>query len=379
MSPEAVTVPVRSRLGLAELPAGALPVLERAGERARAVDREGGDPWETLRELGELGLLAAPLPLQVELIHALARRCTATAFSLWGHHSALEYHWVTGSTPPDGAEAGRLALASGMAPAYKEEAGLGEIPLVATDRPDGSLAVDGVLPWCSNLREGAWIVMPVRWEDGRRAIVRIARDAPGVGVTPLVGLMALDGTSSGVLRLEQVAVPAGDVLTQDVPDFRDRARAAFLLLQSGMCLGLAGAALDAAEAAADPVAQRVLADELAAGRADWESLRDDLVRTVRAAAWDARDARDAGDVGEADAAAAAVSPRELVSVRLEVALLTGRATQLEQKTVGGRGYAQASDTSRRAREAAFLPVQSPTETHLRHLLVPADDSARSRP
>lgn len=376
MSPEAVTAPDRSRLGLAELPAGALPVLERAGERARAVDREGGDPWATLRELGELGLLAAPLPLQVELIHALARRCTATAFSLWGHRSALEYHWVTGSTPPGGAEAGRLALASGMAPAYKEEAGLGEIALVATDRPDGSLAVDGVLPWCSNLREGAWIVMPVRWEDGRRAIVRIARDAPGVGVTPLVGLMALDGTSSGVLRLEQVAVPAGDVLTQDVPGFRDRARAAFLLLQSGMCLGLAGAALDAAESAADPVAQRVLADELEAGRADWESLRDDLVRTVRTAAWDAGDA---GDVGEADAAAAAVSPRELVSVRLEVALLTGRATQLEQKTVGGRGYAQASDTSRRAREAAFLPVQSPTETHLRHLLVPADDSARSRP
>ncbi|PCC39383.1 hypothetical protein CIK66_08965 [Brachybacterium alimentarium] len=379
MSPEAVTAPVRSRLGLAELPAGALPVLERAGERARAVDREGGDPWETLRELGQLGLLAAPLPLQVELIHALARRCTATAFSLWGHRSALEYHWVTGSTPPDGAEAGRLALASGMAPAYKEEAGLGEIPLVATDRPDGSLAVDGVLPWCSNLREGAWIVMPVRWEDGRRAIVRIARDAPGVGVTPLVGLMALDGTSSGVLCLEQVAVPAGGVLTQDVSGFRDRARAAFLLLQSGMCLGLAGAALDAAEAAADPVAQRVLADELEAGRADWESLRADLVRTVRAAAWDAGDAGDAGDVGEADAAAAAVSPRELVSVRLEVALLTGRATQLEQKTVGGRGYAQASDTSRRAREAAFLPVQSPTETHLRHLLVSADDSARSRP
>ncbi|MGP5051063.1 acyl-CoA/acyl-ACP dehydrogenase [Brachybacterium alimentarium] len=374
-----MTAPVRSRLGLAELPAGALPVLERAGERARAVDREGGDPWETLRELGELGLLAAPLPLQVELIHALARRCTATAFSLWGHRSALEYHWVTGSTPPDGAEAGRLALASGMAPAYKEEAGLGEIPLVATDRPDGSLAVDGVLPWCSNLREGAWIVMPVRWEDGRRAIVRIARDAPGVGVTPLVGLMALDGTSSGVLCLEQVAVPAGGVLTQDVSGFRDRARAAFLLLQSGMCLGLAGAALDAAEAAADPVAQRVLADELEAGRADWESLRADLVRTVRAAAWDAGDAGDAGDVGEADAAAAAVSPRELVSVRLEVALLTGRATQLEQKTVGGRGYAQASDTSRRAREAAFLPVQSPTETHLRHLLVSADDSARSRP
>jgi hypothetical protein len=36
--------------------------------------------------------------------------------------------------------------------------------------------------------------------------------------------------------------------------------------------------------------------------------------------------------------------------------------------VGGRGYAMSSPTARRAREAAFLPVQSPTEGHLRWVL-----------
>ena len=357
MTTEAVAVAERTHLGLAELPAEALPVLEAAQERARAVDREGGDPWDTLAELGGLGLLSVPLPLQVELIHALARRCTATAFSLWGHRSALEYHRVTGAMAPAGAEAGTTALASGMAPAYKEEAGLGEIPLVATDSADGALVVSGVLPWCSNLRPGAWIVLPVRFEDGRRAIVRIARDAAGVAVKDLVGLAALDATASGVLRLEQVAVPGRDVLSHDVPAFRDAARAAFLLLQSGMCLGLAGAALDAAETAADPVGRRVLAEEFDAGYEDWEALRRDLVRAVE-------------DSAE-------VTPRELVRVRLETALLVGRATRLEQKTVGGRGYALASDTSRRAREAAFLPVQSPTEIHLRHLLAGAGENSRS--
>ena len=85
--------------------------------------------------------------------------------------------------------------------------------------------------------------------------------------------------------------------------------------------------------------------------------------------------------GLGTAPSAPVRPAELVRVRLEAALLTGRATRLEQKIVGGRGYALASDTSRRAREAAFLPVQSPTETHLRHLLaragvpVPSDGRA----
>jgi hypothetical protein len=61
-------------------------------------------------------------------------------------------------------------------------------------------------------------------------------------------------------------------------------------------------------------------------------------------------------------------PRELFSLRLDAGLLTGRATRIEAKVVGGRGYAMSSPTARRAREAAFLPVQSPTEGHLRWVL-----------
>ena len=35
------------------------------------------------------------------------------------------------------------------------------------------------------------------------------------------------------------------------------------------------------------------------------------------------------------------------------------------EVVGGRGYAMSSPTARRAREAAFLPVQSPSQSQLR--------------
>ena len=353
--PAAGTVPAaRAGLGLAEPPATAESVLARVAERAGAVDRAEADLWEGLAALGELDLLAAPLPLAAELTHALARRCTASAFALWGHRSAIAYHEATGTPLPDGAADGSVALASGMAPAFKEEAGLGEIPLLATDAPDGAITVSGVLPWCSNLRPGGWVVTPVRWEDGRRAVVRHRRDADGVRVKALTGLTALDATASGVLLLDGVQIPEQDVLTRDLPAFRDDVRAAFLQIQTAMCLGLAGAALDAAEAGADDAAREVLAEELAAAAAEWRELREALSRGVRAAS--------------AEHQADAVHPVELVRVRLAGALLTGRATRLEQKIVGGRGYALASDTSRRAREAAFLPVQSPTETHLRHLL-----------
>lgn len=343
----------RAGLGLAALPAPAGPVLTAVGERAGAVDRGEADLWDGLRDLGALDLLTAPLPVAVELTHALARRCTSTAFSLWGHRSSIAYHEVLGLRLPLGAAEGTVPLASGMAPAYKEEAGLGEVQLVATDLPGGGITVSGVLPWCSNLGPGALIVTPVRWEDGRRALIRFPRDAGGVRVTPLTGLTALDGTSSGVLHLDEAQIPEQDVLTRDLPGFRDRARASFLLIQTAMCLGLAGAALDAAEAAVDDPSRRVLAEEFSQAAADWEELRTELVRCVEGAG--------------------SARPIELVAVRLESALLAGRATRLEQKVVGGRGYALASDTSRRAREAAFLPVQSPTETHLRYLL---DRSAR---
>ncbi|MCT1908220.1 acyl-CoA dehydrogenase [Brachybacterium paraconglomeratum] len=384
--PAAGTDPAgRDGLGLAVLPAATEPVLARVAERAGEVDRAEADLWDELAALGRLDLLAAPLPLAAELTHALARRCTASAFALWGHRSAIAYHEATGTPLPDGAASGVVALASGMAPAFKEEAGLGEIPLLATDSPDGAIAVSGVLPWCSNLRPGGWVVTPVRWEDGRRAVVRHRRDADGVRVKELTGLTALDATASGVLLLDEVRIPAQDVLTRDMPAFRDDVRATFLQIQTAMCLGLAGAALDAAEAGADDVSREVLAEELSAAAEDWRHLREALAAGVRAAS-----AVHAGGAGgpcddassgtspsgaSASAAGAApsasVQPAELVRVRLEAALLTGRATRLEQKIVGGRGYALASDTSRRAREAAFLPVQSPTETHLRHLLARA--------
>ena len=393
-APAAGTDPAtRDGLGLAVLPAATEPVLARVAERAGEVDRAEADLWDELAALGELDLLTAPLPLAAELTHALARRCTASAFALWGHRSAIAYHEATGTPLPDGAASGVVALASGMAPAFKEEAGLGEIPLLATDSPDGAIAVSGVLPWCSNLRPGGWVVTPVRWEDGRRAVVRHRRDADGVRVKELTGLTALDATASGVLLLDEVCIPAQDVLAWDLPAFRDDVRATFLQIQTAMCLGLAGAALDAAEAGADDVAREVLAEELSAAAEDWQHLRGALAAGVRAASA----VRAGGAGGPSDAASsgappsgtspsgpsvaggspavaapsAPVRPAELVRVRLEAALLTGRATRLEQKIVGGRGYALASDTSRRAREAAFLPVQSPTETHLRHLLARA--------
>lgn len=323
-------------------------VRELAAARARAVDTAGTSPFETLRELGAAGLLdlglEGSLLTQAAVVHDLALECTATAFSLWAHRVSLEYLHATGTPVPQAMRTGELPGCSAMAPAFKHAAGIGEIP-VTLGRRDGAHVLEGTVPWASNLYPDAVVVLPAVREDGRHVIVRTRTSAPGVRVRPLEGLMALDATASGVLVLEGVPVdPAADVLTDNVPAFLAAVRGPFLLLQSAFCLGLSAAALEAAAAALQGVAE-VFRDELDDAVAEHRRLRADLVRMA--------------DRPREQA------PRDLLGLRLEAALLTGRATRLEGKVVGGRGYAMTSHTARRAREAAFLPVQSPTEGHLR--------------
>lgn len=324
-------------------------VRARAAERARATDEAETTPFETLREFGQRGLLdlglgGGDLRGQAAVVFDLAAECTATAFSLWGHRSGLEYLDAVGAPVASELRTGDVPLCSAMAPAFKAAAGIGEIPVTLTRRGD-HLVLDGTVPWASNLYPDAVVILPVVREDGHTAIVRTRVAAHGVSVRPLENLMALNATASGILRLEGVEIDAEqDVLTEDVPGFLATVRGPFLLLQTSFCLGLSAAALTSARENLGGVGE-MFREDLEDAVAKQQRLRADLVRLAR----------------EPRAAA----PRELLQLRLDAALLTGEATRLEAKIVGGRGYALSSPTARRAREAAFLPVQSPTEGHLR--------------
>lgn len=56
---------------------------------------------------------------------------------------------------------------------------------------------------------------------------------------------------------------------------------------------------------------------------------------------------------------------KMLEWRLAVAEIATAATALEVRVSGGAGYAQSSPASRRFREAAFIPVQSPSGTQLK--------------
>jgi alkylation response protein AidB-like acyl-CoA dehydrogenase len=56
---------------------------------------------------------------------------------------------------------------------------------------------------------------------------------------------------------------------------------------------------------------------------------------------------------------------DLLRLRLDGAQTAGEAARLETTVCGGAAYAIGSPVNRRLREAAFLPIQSPTEGQLR--------------
>lgn len=341
------------------------PVVDVVAERVAAVDAGELDVRPSLLELGAAGLLGLGLPVdavpgqhpegrgtladQATVIRSLARECTATAFSVWAHRTAVGYLAVWGSDELrrqllPSLLTGERTAATAMATAFQAALGLRE--LTVTARPDGTggFHLDGVIPWASNLfADGAAVVLPARTEDGRSLIVAITTDQPGVTLLPYPELLALGTTASTTVKLAEVHVAPYAVLTDRFLDFLADVRPAFLLLQTALCFGLADASLDAAAPRLTGTTE-ILAD-------DHQALR------ATAAQLDARFQHRLQAPAPADA--------DLVDLRLRASDLAVAATRHEAAATGGAGYLATSATARRLREAAFLPIQSPTEAQLR--------------
>jgi hypothetical protein len=312
---------------------------DRFAARAAAVDAGTDDVRTGLRLLGGRGLLDGALAERVDLVRTVAGGCLASAFAVWSQAMVLEY--LASVPPSDELRSGSVTGATAMAPALADLAGRAEVPVVA--RHDGdSWRLSGPIRWASNLFGDAVVVTPGRTWTGDRLVAMFRLGAPGVERTAPVELLALGGTGTGGLELHDVAVDA--VLSRDLRAFMAACRPAMLLMQSALAVGVAEAAVDAAGEHLTGV------DAVLAG--DHDSLRARV-----------------GEVGtrlrtHAGNPAGLTGPR-LASLRLEAMRAASDAVRLETVVAGGGGYRAASATSRRVREVAFLPVQAPTEGHLR--------------
>jgi alkylation response protein AidB-like acyl-CoA dehydrogenase len=329
---------------------------------AADLDTGRGDVRAVLRRLGEAGSFGIPgadpvdelLP-SVRVVRELATASLAAAFSAWSQRMVIEY---LRCCPPPESESdlvralrtGEVTGATALAPAISDLAGRAELPVVAVPDGDG-WRLAGRIGWASNLFDDAVVVTPARTRDEGRLVVLFRRTAPGVTPTPLHDLLGLNGTGTGALELDGVRVGSGQVLSDDLPDFMAVCRPAMLLQQSALAVGLADAALGHAGRQLTGVTAVVRAEhEELAGRRDEVAIRMEDQAGSR--------------VGS--------SPRDLARLRLDAMDVAARAVRLESAVSGGSGYLAGSDTARRVREAAFLPVQAPTEVQLRSVVAAAE-------
>jgi alkylation response protein AidB-like acyl-CoA dehydrogenase len=325
---------------------------------ADALDRDEDTSRRSFAALGAAGLLGlgAPgnadgqLPRMADVIAKISAECMSTGFSLWAHRMAIEY-LVTAATP-FGTEAAERLLdgttpgVTGMASAFKDEAGCGSLDLTATP-VDGGYRLSGAIRWASNVYDDSLMITAARTEDGEKLIVALPLNTSGVVLGDHFALLAMGSTASSYLKLHEAFVASEQVLSTDFLPFLNTVRPTFLVLQSAMCLGLTTTTL----------AQSRL------GLAGVNAVFTDEVEEVAAGLAAAQEAL-------ANAAAAVggrqpPSKKELLTLRLASAEIASASAALEIRTAGGKGYASRTPASRRYREAAFIPVQSPSEAQLR--------------
>lgn len=330
--------------------------------RSAALDAgDGGEP--IVPRLGAHGLLGVGVPEAlggsggsirdaVAQLAALAELSLTAAFVYWSQRTFIEYLLAT---PQERCRrewlpsllAGGAAGATGLSNAMKFLAGIEELQVTAT-RNGAQLRLDGVAPWVTNLRpSGYHVAIAVRAPDaGPPWVIALPNDRAGVCRSPDLALLGLGASDTAALRFEGVPFGEEDVLHHDAPAFIATVRPAFLGLQCGLALGLGRASL-------------ALAAELGAAR--HTALAARAVQTRDALAVQA----EALDAGLADGRFVA-EPAALFAIRIQLYRLAQQAVELELAASGGRAYLTDRDRgfSRRWREAAFLPILTPSLVQL---------------
>ena len=337
------------------------PILREVAASASAIDSGRVPATHHLRRLADAGLLdqgiddllagrpgSTDVRAAAETIAALAEECLATAFGVWAHRVVEDYLARGVRTPTTDATLARLRNgqavgATGMAQALKSLAGIGDLGIDATPDADGGWILNGQVSWISNLVDDAVLVLPARTPTGG-LVAWVPLTTPGLRPRLIDGLLALDATASGTLAVDGVRVPAEQVLSTDLASFARAFKPTFLVLQTSFAAGLV--------------------------RRSWREIERELDRpdnAVFAARTLELGAEVDGFLARWHALAADTSAGSIVDylrLRLDASSLAQRAARLELTLAGGRGYLTASGANRRFREAAFLPVQSPSEGHL---------------
>jgi hypothetical protein len=160
----------------------------------------------------------------------------------------------------------------------------------------------------------------------------------------------MEGTGTYALRLTNVFIGADEVMAEPAKPFIARIRAAFVMLQCGMAVGITQGAIDsmwAVEAQLGHVNQ-FLEDRPDALQAELDALTERVMK-----------------MAETPFDGSTEFFIDVLDARAHGAELCLRAAQSALMHQGARGYLMSSDVQRRVRESHFVAIVTPAIKHLR--------------
>ncbi len=327
----------------------------------------GTYPAEAMRALGRNGAFAAHLAAEtplaardlgvaIEAMAAIGASCMSTAFCTWCQDACGWYLENSGNT--DLRARLQPALAHGVAMGgtglsnpVKALAGIEGFKLKAT-RADGGYVVSGVLPWVSNLGEGHWFgtIFEDANDASHRLMAMVRCGQPGVEIRQNAHFIALEGTGTYSVLFRRAFIADDMLLADPLSDMARRIRPGFVLLQTGMGLGVIDGCIGLMHAAdrTHLSTNKYLSDRPETIEAAVADLRATLMQLAATP-----DETDPGYM------------RSVLEARLATSELTLRATQSAVLHGGARGYLEGSAIARRQREGNFVALITPSVRHLR--------------
>jgi alkylation response protein AidB-like acyl-CoA dehydrogenase len=334
---------------------------------AASIDAGSIYPDELLRRLGDVGAWsshqpkngAADLRCAIQSIATLGEVCGATAFMAWCQNTLVWY--AANSFNPaltakfaDKFASGKILGGTGLSNPMKSFFGIEKLKLKGR-KVDGGYIVKGALPWVSNLGSDHFFGTIFEREDGPGGIVMFLADCsdPAITLQPCKPFLAMDGTGTYSVQFRDAFVPEDLILAEPAGPFVKKIRAGFVLLQTGMGLGLIRDCISIMDEVGAPLGHvnRYLPQQ----PAQFRELHAEFEKEAMALASDPYNADDS-------------FWRRVVALRLRIGDASVAAAHGAMLHCGARGYLKSHRAQRRLREAYFIAIVTPATKQLRKML-----------
>lgn len=301
-----------------------------------------------------------PIQKAVDAITELATYSLTAAFISWGHRTFIEH--ILASDNPAPREnwladllSGKLSAGTGLSNAVKFLSGVEELNVTIREE-NGKRYLNGRLPWVTNLSKNGFVnTFVAGFEQSEKSplVLAVPSTVAGVSRSDELALVALQGSNTVAVNFDNVELQDDWILSDNASQFLAQTRPEFLGLQCGLPFGLAQRSLAEVEKSLTFGSNRLVLQP------EWEAQVNALNRLKQQL-----------QAGLANKSTFIDNPKSLFQIRIDIVDVVAQSVLLELQAGGGRGYLKnaGSDFIRRWREAAFLPVVTPSAVQLRLVL-----------